>query len=69
MAALLKYGKLIPLAIRVGVAGGVGYGTVQSGIWSDSSKSREKLDRLKESMQKEIQYPASYKKMMVKHID
>ena len=54
MTAVLKYS---PLAVRIFVAGGAGYGTVKYGIWSDSSKSREKLDQIKHSVQREIEYP------------
>lgn len=57
MAVLLKYGSLIPIAIRVTLSGGAVYGSVKSGIWTDSSQSREKLDRLKQSMHKELEYP------------
>ena len=57
MATLLKYGSLIPVAIRVALSGGAVYGSVKSGIWSDSSQSPEKLERLKQSVQKEIEYP------------
>ena len=57
MAALLKYGSIIPLAIRVGLSGGAVYGTVKSGVWSDNSQSQERLERLKQSMHRELEYP------------
>ena len=54
MAYALKYIRLIPMAIRVSLAGGAAYGTVKVGVWSqDTQASREKLDLL----QREIEYP------------
>ena len=59
MAAAFRYIRLIPTAIRLTLAGGVTYGTVKVGAWSDSSDSREKLDKVQESFQsvREIEYP------------
>ena len=59
MAAAFWYVRLIPTAVRVALAGGVTYGTVKVGAWSDSSDSREKLDKVQESIQsvREIEYP------------
>ena len=60
MAVLLKYGTLIPLTVRLAVAGGAAYGTVKYNVWSDSSQSKEKLEKLKASAQAEIQYPRTF---------
>ena len=57
MAVLLKMGSLVPTAVRVALSGGAAYGTVKYGVWTDSSQSREKLERLKNSVEREIQYP------------
>ena len=58
MAALFRYGRLVPAAVRIILAGGVSYGTVKAGVWSDSTQSREKLDKL--SNVYEIEYPKSW---------
>ncbi len=60
MAVLLKYGTLIPLAVRLALATGTAYGTVKYNVWSDSSQSREKLEKLKASVQTEIEYPRTF---------
>ena len=59
MAFVFRTLRLVPTAIRVTVAGGVTYGTVKAGAWSDSSDSREKLDKVQESISnlREIEYP------------
>ena len=59
MAFVFRTIRLVPTAIRVTVAGGVTYGTVKAGAWSDSSDSREKLDKVQESISnlREIEYP------------
>ena len=59
MAFVFRTISLVPMAIRVTVAGGVTYGTVKAGAWSDSSDSREKLDKVQESISnlREIEYP------------
>lgn len=68
MAVLLKYGSLIPLALRVAVAGGATYGTVKQGVWRDSTESREKLTQMKQAVQKEIEYPkVKARSFMVRH--
>ena len=49
---------LVPAGLRLRVTGGAAYGTVKYGIWcDDSSESREKLERLKRSTQRERVYP------------
>ncbi len=60
MAFVFKTIRLVPAAIRITMAGGVTYGTVKAGAWSDSSESREKLDNIQESLSnmREIEYPA-----------
>ncbi len=59
MAFIFKTIRLVPTAIRITMAGGVTYGTVKAGAWSDSSDSREKLDKVQESIgnMREIEYP------------
>ncbi len=57
MAVLLKYGSLVPLAVRLGLATGTAYGTVKYNVWTDSSQSKEKLEKLKNSVKREIEYP------------
>ena len=54
MAFLLRS---IPSAIRLSLAGGTAYGTTQIGVWSDSSKSQDKLKEMRKSLY-EIEYPA-----------
>ena len=52
----LRMLRLVPAAVRVSVAGGAAYGSVQAGMWSPRTKdSREKLDQL----QREIHYPTA----------
>ena len=63
MAVLFKYGSLIPLAVRIALASGTAYGTVKYNVWStDSSQSQEKLEKLKSSVQREIEYPKTFMK-------
>ena len=59
MASLFGYIRLIPTAVRLTLAGGAAYGTVKVGAWSDSSESREKLDKVQESLHniRELEYP------------
>ena len=59
MASLFRYIRLVPAAVRLTLAGGAAYGTVKVGAWSDSSESREKLDKVQESLHniREIEYP------------
>ena len=54
MAFLLRS---IPSAVRLSRAGGTAYGTAKIGVWSDSSKSRDKLREMRKSLY-EIEYPA-----------
>ena len=56
MAVLIKYFSIIPAALRIGLAGGAAYGTVKADVWSDSSKTIEKLEHMKRAVQKEIRY-------------
>lgn len=69
MAALLKYCvAAIPAAVRVAISGGAIYGSAKYGVWTDSSESRERLDRLIQSTQRELEYPKKvfkYKKVRV----
>ena len=61
MAYAVKYLKLVPLAIRVSLAGGAAYGSVKVGAWSVSTQtSKDKLDQL----QREIEYPKGTKVCM-----
>ena len=54
--ALLRYVRLLPLALRVTLAGGATYGTVKLGTWSDSTtEGRETLQRIKQNV-REIEY-------------
>lgn len=60
MAFVLRYARIVPLTIRISLAGGAAYGTVKVGAWSESTEqSREKLHHLRESWQnaREIEYP------------
>lgn len=57
MAFLLRLGALVPTAIRVAVPGGAVYGSAKYEVWADSKESREKLDRLRNSVEREIEYP------------
>ena len=57
MASLLKLGALIPAALRVTLSGGAVYGSVKYGVWTDSKNSPEKLERLKKSVEREMEYP------------
>ena len=41
--SLLSIVRVLPVAIRIAVAGGGVYGTVKVGVWNDSERSREKL--------------------------
>ena len=55
-AYALRVLKLVPVAVRVGVAGGAAYGSVKVGMWSPRTQdSRETLDQL----QREIHYPTT----------
>ena len=49
--------RSIPSAIRLSLAGGTAYGTTKIGVWSDSSKSRDRLREMRKSLY-EIEYPA-----------
>lgn len=53
--------RSIPSAIRLSLAGGTAYGTTKIGVWSDSSKSRDKLREMRKSLY-EIEYPAAVSK-------
>ena len=66
MAVLFKYLSFIPTALRLGLAGGATYGTVKADVWSDSSKSREKLEHMKQALQSEIQYNLESEKKSVR---
>lgn len=55
MAVVFQYARLIPLALRVSLAGGAAYGTVKVGAWSDGKESRERLEQLQN--RREIEYP------------
>lgn len=57
MAFIFRIGRMVPLAVRLFLTGGVAYGTVSAGLWSDSAKSQEALRTLKGSW-REIEYPA-----------
>ena len=59
MAFVFRYARLIPLAVRISLAGGTVYGTAKVGVWSDSSESQEKIEKIRESWQnvREIEYP------------
>jgi len=57
MTFVFRILALVPGALRVGVAGGAAYGTTKLGVWSDSSESIEKFDRLRTS-RREILYPS-----------
>lgn len=68
-SSLLRIVALTPAALRVTLSGGAVYGSVKYGVWTDSKESREKLERLKNSMEREIQYPqpqATWKSQKVK---
>ena len=55
MADVFQFARLIPLALRVSLAGGITYGTVKVGAWSDGKESRERLEQLQNI--REIEYP------------
>lgn len=55
MAVVFQYARLIPLALRVSLAGSAAYGTVKIGAWSDGKESRERLEQLQNI--REIEYP------------
>lgn len=55
--AMFKYLSIFPAALRIGLAGGAAYGTVRAGVWSDSSKSGEKLERIEQATRKVLLYP------------
>ena len=59
MAFLIKFARLVPLAVRLSLAGGAAYGTAKVGVWSDSSGSPDKLRKVRESwlIEREIEYP------------
>ena len=55
MAVVFQFARLIPLALRVSLAGAAAYGTVKVGAWSDGKESRERLEQLQNI--REIEYP------------
>ncbi|KAL5469432.1 hypothetical protein EMCRGX_G030687 [Ephydatia muelleri] len=58
--SLLSIIRVIPVAIRVAVAGGGVYGTVKVGVWNDSERSREKLSDFHHTWKDAIQiHPSS----------
>ena len=57
MSFVFRIVAMVPAALRAGTAGGAVYGTAKLGVWSDSSESKEKLDRLRTWTDREIQYP------------
>ena len=61
MAFILKLGRLIPIAVRISLAGGAAYTTTTYGVWSDSSESKDKLQNVRESWLNlyEIEYPST----------
>ncbi len=63
MAFLLKS---IPSAVRLSLVGGTAYGSAKIGVWSDSSKSRDKLREMRKSLY-EIEYPAVSKYTKYSH--
>ena len=58
--------KSIPSAVRLSLAGGTAYGSEKIGVWSDSSKSRDKLREMRKSLY-EIEYPAVSKYTKYSH--
>ena len=58
--SLFSIARVIPVAIRVVVAGGGVYGTVKVGVWNDSERSREKLNDFHHSWKDAVQiHPSS----------
>jgi len=58
MAAVFHYARLIPLALRVTLAGGATYGTIKAGAWSDGKESKERLEQFQQSLpMREVEYP------------
>ncbi len=58
MAFVLQLARLVPIAVRLAVAGGAAYGTVRAGAWEDSSGSRDSVEQWRHSFNiREIEYP------------
>ena len=59
MAFIIRIVRLIPLAVRLSLAGGAAYSTAKLDVWSDSSDSQDKLRNVRESwlFRSEIDYP------------
>ena len=59
MAFIIRLARLVPLAVRLSLAGGAAYGSAKVGVWSDSSGSQDKLRKVRESwpIEREIEYP------------